>query len=94
MMGDHSKTAINTMFNTGTVVGFSSNVFGAGFPPKYIPSFGWGGAELMKEYKLAKAIETAKAVFARRDKNFSSDDEKLFEYIFNLTKEDRTKRGY
>ena len=94
MMGDHSKTAINTMFNTGTVVGFSSNVFGAGFPPKYIPSFGWGGAESMKEYKLAKAIETTKAVFARRDKNFSTDDEKLFEYIFNLTKEDRTKRGY
>ena len=94
MMGDHSKTAINTMFNTGTVVGFSSNVFGAGFPPKYIASFGWGGSESMKEYKLIKAIETAKAVFARRDKNFSADDENLFEYIFNLTKEDRTKRGY
>ena len=94
MMGDHSKTAINTMFNTGTVVGFSSNIFGAGFPPKYISSFGWGGSESMKEYKLAKAIETAKAVFARRDKNFSSEDEKLFEYIFNLTKEDRSKRGY
>jgi len=94
MMGDHSKTAINTMFNTGTVVGFSSNVFGAGFPPKYIPSFGWGGSETMKEYKLAKAIETAKAVFARRDKNFSTEDEKLFEYIFNQTKEDRAKRGY
>jgi UDP-N-acetylglucosamine diphosphorylase/glucosamine-1-phosphate N-acetyltransferase len=94
MMGDHSKTAINTMFNTGTVVGFSSNVFGAGFPPKYFPSFGWGGNESMQEYKLAKAIETAKAVFARRDKDFSADDEKLFETIFNLTKEDRTKRGY
>ena len=94
MMGDHSKTAINTMFNTGTVVGFSSNVFGAGFPPKYISSFGWGGSESMKEYKLAKAIETAKAVFARRDKNFGSEDEKLFEYIFNQTKEDRSKRGY
>jgi len=94
MMGDHSKTAINTMFNTGTVVGFSSNVFGAGFPPKYIPSFGWGGSESMKEYKLAKAIETAKAVFARRDKDFSIDDEKLFQYVFNITKEDRSKRGY
>jgi UDP-N-acetylglucosamine diphosphorylase/glucosamine-1-phosphate N-acetyltransferase len=94
MMGDHSKTAINTMFNTGTVVGFSSNVFGAGFPPKYIPSFGWGGAESMKEYKLEKAIETAKAVFARRDKNFEKDDMELFETIFNLTKEDRSKRGY
>jgi len=94
MMGDHSKTAINTMFNTGTVVGFSSNVFGAGFPPKYIASFGWGGNESMKEYKLAKAIETAKAVFARRDKDFSIDDEKLFEYVFNITKEHRSKRGY
>jgi len=94
MMGDYSKTAINTMFNTGTVVGFSSNVFGAGFPPKYIPSFGWGGNESIKEYKLVKAIETAKAVFARRDKNFNTEDVKLFEYIFNLTKEDRAKRGY
>ena len=94
MMGDHSKTAINTMFNTGTVVGFSSNVFGAGFPPKYIPSFGWGGNESMKEYKLSKAVDTATAVFARRDKNFNTEDEKLFEYIFNVTKEDRSKRGY
>jgi len=93
IMGDHSKTAINTMFNTGTVVGFSSNVFGAGFPPKYIPSFSWGGNESMEEYKLAKAIETAKAVFARRNKNFSVEDEKLFETIFNLTKEDRSIRG-
>jgi len=94
MMGDHSKTAINTMFNTGTVVGFSSNVFSAGFPPKYIPSFGWGGNESMKEYKLSKAIETAKAVFARRNKEFTKEDEKLFEAIFELTKEDRTRRGY
>ncbi|MFI5237720.1 MAG: GlmU family protein [Ignavibacteriales bacterium] len=94
MMADHSKTAINTMFNTGTVVGFSSNVFGSGFPPKYIPSFGWGGNESMKEYKISKAIETAKAVFTRRNKNFTSEDEKLFDVIFNLTKEDRSKRGY
>jgi len=94
MMGDHSKTAINTMFNTGTVVGFSSNVFGAGFPPKYIPSFGWGGNESMKECKLSKALETAKAVFARREKDFKKEDEVLFETIFNLTKEDRSKRGY
>jgi len=94
MMGDHSKTAINTMFNTGTVVGFSSNVFGAGFPPKYIPSFGWGGSESMLEYKLAKAVETAKVVFARRDKEFKKEDEEMFEVIFNLTKEDRSKRGY
>jgi UDP-N-acetylglucosamine diphosphorylase / glucose-1-phosphate thymidylyltransferase / UDP-N-acetylgalactosamine diphosphorylase / glucosamine-1-phosphate N-acetyltransferase / galactosamine-1-phosphate N-acetyltransferase len=94
MMGDHSKTAINTMFNTGTVVGFSSNVFGASFPPKYFPSFGWGGNESMKEYKLSKAVETAKAVLARRDKDFKKEDEEMFETIFNLTKEDRSKRGY
>ena len=94
MMGDHSKTAINTMFNTGTVVGFSSNVYGAGFPPKYIVSFGWGGNESMKEYKLVKAVETATAVFARREKTFSKEDEALFETIFNLTREDRSKRGY
>ena len=94
MMGDHSKTAINTMFNTGTVVGFSSNVFGAGFPPKYISSFGWGGNESMKEYKLVKAMETAKAVFKRRNKTFSNEDENLFKTIFNMTTEDRSKRGY
>ncbi|MCW8803822.1 MAG: hypothetical protein OQK57_05430, partial [Ignavibacteriaceae bacterium] len=69
-------------------------VFGAGFPPKYIPSFGWGGAESMKEYKFSKAIETAKAVFARREKEFKKKDKELFETIFNLTQEDRSKRGY
>jgi UDP-N-acetylglucosamine diphosphorylase/glucosamine-1-phosphate N-acetyltransferase len=94
MMGDHSKTAINTMFNTGTVVGFSCNVYGAGFPPKYIPSFSWGGSDSVREYKFSKAIETAKAVFARRKKEFTKEDEKSFEEIFEVTKEDRTKRGY
>lgn len=94
IMGDHSKTAISTMFNTGTVVGFSCNVFGAGFPPKYIASFGWGGADSVKTYKLTKAAETASKVFERRNKNFNSVDRELFENIFNLTLEDREKRGY
>ena len=94
IMGDHSKTAINTMFNTGTVVGFSCNVYGEGFPPKYISSFGWGGSSSVKEYKLAKAVETAKAVFKRRDKVFSEEEENIFSTIFNLTKEDRERRGY
>jgi UDP-N-acetylglucosamine diphosphorylase/glucosamine-1-phosphate N-acetyltransferase len=93
IMGDHSKTGINTMFNTGTVVGFSSNIFGAGFPSKNIPSFCWGGADSLTTYKLDKAVETAKSVFKRRDKNFNSDDEKLFEYIFNLTGTERERRG-
>ncbi len=89
IMGDHSKTAINTMFNTGTIVGFSCNIFGAGFPDKYIPSFSWGGAEGLTTYDLQKSIQTAKAVFGRRDKEFTSEDEKLFETIFNLTKDER-----
>ena len=94
MMGDHSKTAINTMFNTGTVVGFSCNIYGAGFPPKYIPSFSWGGSDAVREYKFLKAIETARAVLNRRDKEFSNQDEKLFNEVFEFTKDDRTKRGF
>ncbi len=93
IMGDHAKTGINTMFNTGTVVGFSSNIFGSGFPPKNIPSFCWGGADSLTMYKLDKAVETAKSVFKRRDKNFNSNDEKLFEYIFNITGTERERRG-
>jgi len=89
IIGDHSKTAINTMFNTGTIVGISSNIFGAGFPNKYIPSFSWGGADGLTAYQLNKSIETAKVVYSRRDKKFTDVDEKLFETVFNLTKEER-----
>ncbi len=92
-MGDHSKTGINTMFNTGTIVGFSSNIFGSGFPPKYIPSFCWGGAESLTTYKLDKAVNTAKTVFKRREKIFTRDDETIFENIFNMTKDERERRG-
>ena len=93
MIGDHSKSAINTMFNTGTVVGFSSNVFGAGFPDKYIPSFAWGGSENLNSYDLNKSMETAKIVTSRRNIDFTSDDEVLFKEIYNLTKSDRDKKG-
>jgi len=89
IIGDHSKSAINTMFNTGTIVGFSCNIFGAGFPDKYIPSFSWGGSEGITTYDLSKSIQTVKVVFSRRDKKFTTEDEKLFEEIFNLTKEER-----
>jgi UDP-N-acetylglucosamine diphosphorylase/glucosamine-1-phosphate N-acetyltransferase len=65
-MGDHSKAGINTMFNTGTVVGVSANVFGGGFPPKRIPDFAWGGAEGLVPYRLDKALATADRVLARR----------------------------
>lgn len=66
IMGDHSKAGINTMFNTGTVVGVCANVFGGGFPPKHIPSFAWGGADGFVSYDFDKAIATAQAVMNRR----------------------------
>ena len=94
IMGDHSKTAINTMFNTGTVAGFSCNIFGAGFPPKEIPSFSWGGGDEMNVYLVENSIETARSVFKRRDKTFSESDEQLFRDIFEKSKNERSKKGY
>ena len=91
-MGDHSKTAINTMFNTGTIVGFSCNIFGAGFPDKYIPSFSWGGSDAVTTYDLERSIETAKSMLKRRNKEMSESEEKLFRKIFDLTKKERRKR--
>lgn len=92
-MGDHSKSAINTMFNTGTVVGVSSNIFGGSFPNKYIPSFSWGGSEAITSYDLERAIDVAKRVMGRRKIDMTEADEKLFRKIFDLTKEERRKRG-
>ncbi len=92
-MGDHSKSGINTMFNTGTVVGVSSNVFGSGFPPKYIPSFSWGGAHPLSRYDLEKSIDVAKRVMARRNVEFTDIDRKLFTTVFELTREERRKLG-
>ena len=92
-MGDHSKCAINTMFNTGTVVGVSSNVLGAGFPPKYIPSFSWGGAESMTSYDVEKALDVAKRVMARRNIKLTEVEEKVFREIFDMTREERKKLG-
>jgi UDP-N-acetylglucosamine diphosphorylase/glucosamine-1-phosphate N-acetyltransferase len=94
MIGDHSKSAINTMFNTGTVVGFSCNIFTPGFPEKYIPSFTWGGDDSSTVYDIKKAIETAKIVMGRRKIDFEKKDDLMFSKIFDLTKKDREKRGY
>lgn len=94
MIGDHSKSAINTMFNTGTVVGFSCNIFASGFPEKYVPSFTWGGDASSKVYDSKKAIETAKIVMSRRKIDFEKKDDLMFNTIFDLTKNDREKRGY
>lgn len=65
-MGDHSKCGINTMFNTATVIGVSCNVFGANFPPKFVPSFSWGGSNGFESFKFNKAIEYANNMMNRR----------------------------
>lgn len=88
-MGDHSKCGINTMFNTGTVVGVFANVFGGGFPSKFIPSFSWGGADGLTEYKLEKAFEVANAVMKRRGIELSENDEKILKHIFKATQKYR-----
>lgn len=90
MMGDHSKCGINTMFNTGTVVGVSSNIFGSGFPRNFIPSFSWGGHSGFSTYQLKKVFETTKAVMKRRDMELSSQDEAILNYVFEITKKYRS----
>ena len=82
-LGDHSKCGINTMFNTGTVVGVSSNIFGGGFPRTYIPSFAWGGAAGMMDYKIDKAFETAEKVFERRGLKLTDEDKGILTYIYD-----------
>lgn len=85
MMGDHSKCGINTMFNTGTVIGVSANIFGSGFPRNFIPSFSWGGHSGFVTYVTKKAMEVAKIVMARREVNFDEEDKKILEHIFEET---------
>jgi len=85
MMGDHSKCGINTMFNTGTVVGVSSNIFGSGFPRNFVPSFSWGGSGGMVTYKTDKAFEVAEMVMSRRNIEFSEIDSKILEHVFEET---------
>ena len=86
IMGDHSKCGINTMFNTGTVVGVSTNIFGAGFLRNFIPSFSWGGASGFSTYKTNKAFEVAEIVMQRRNKSFDEMEKNILSHVFNLTK--------
>ena len=88
-MADHSKSSIGTTFNTGTVVGVSANIFGEGFPPKFVPSFSWGGAKGFVEYNLEKAINTAKIVMSRRKVEMSKIEEEVLRKVFEMTKEER-----
>ena len=89
IMGDHSKCGINTMFNTGTVIGVSANIFGSGFPRNYVPSFAWGGASGYSTYQLKKASDTASLVFARRSKSFDDVETKILEHVFEETQTNR-----
>jgi UDP-N-acetylglucosamine diphosphorylase/glucosamine-1-phosphate N-acetyltransferase len=90
IMGDHSKSGINVMFNTGTVVGVSANVFGAGYQRNFFPSFHWGGGTTpIQDYKLDAAVDVAKRVYARRNKEFTDMDVQIFYSVHNLTEEFR-----
>lgn len=86
MMGDHSKCGINTMFNTGTVVGVSANIFGSGFPRNFVSSFSWGGAAGFTTYVTKKAFETARLVMGRRNIDFDETESAILEHIFEETK--------
>jgi len=86
MMGDHSKCGINTMFNTGTVVGVSANIFGSGFPRNFVPSFSWGGASGFTTYITKKAFETARLVMSRRNIDFDEKEARILEHVFEETK--------
>jgi hypothetical protein len=89
MMGDHAKTGINTMFNTGTVVGVFANVWGGGFPPKEIPPFSWGGPQDgLAPYDLEKALATARTVKARRERRLEHDEEDLIRALHQRYGED------
>ncbi len=85
IMGDHSKCGINTMFNTGTVVGVSANIFGSGFPRNFVPSFSWGGASGFTTYQTRKVFEVAEVVMKRRAVVFDEQEQKILSHIFEET---------
>jgi UDP-N-acetylglucosamine diphosphorylase/glucosamine-1-phosphate N-acetyltransferase len=89
MIGDHSKCGINTMFNTGTVIGVSANIFGSGFPRNFVPSFSWGGNGGFTTYLTKKAFEVAQVVMERRKMTFSDQDKAILEHVFEETKKYR-----
>ncbi|MEY3679148.1 MAG: hypothetical protein RI924_1289 [Bacteroidota bacterium] len=85
IMADHAKCGINTMFNTGTVVGVSANVFGAGYPRNFVPDFAWGGAQGFEVYALNKVFETAELVYQRRNREFDQAEKDILSKVFELT---------
>jgi len=91
IMGDHSKCGINTMFNTGTVVGVNANIFGEGFPRNFIPSFSWGGKNGLITYKFEKAMEVAKIVMKRRNKLLKTQDIDILKHVFEISQKYRQR---
>lgn len=89
MMADHSKCGINTMFNTGTVTGVSSNIFGDGFPRNIIPSYAWGGAAGFTTYQFEKAMHTAQKAMERRNIPLTELDREIYKFIFEATSKER-----
>lgn len=89
IMGDHSKCGINTMFNTGTVVGVSANIYGAGFPRNFVPSFAWGSTSGYMTFLLPKVYDTARTMMARRGIELTDQDQKILEYVMGISKEYR-----
>lgn len=85
MLADHAKCGINTMFNTGTVVGVGANIFGAGFPRNFIPGFSWGGAQGFETFVLSKFYKMAEAMCARRNVAFTNEDRQIIEEVFAQT---------
>lgn len=86
IVGDHSKFGINTMINTGSIIGVSASVYGAGFPSRFIPSFSRGGVDGLKEYSLEKLFQVADQVMKRRNKKLSVEDKKILEFVFEISK--------
>lgn len=92
-MGDHSKTAINTMFNTGTIVGVACNIFGSGFPERCIPSFSWGGSDSLRNYEIEKCVEVARIVLSRRKLQLSQAEEELLRSVYEVTMQEKAKKS-
>jgi len=88
-MGDHSKTGINTMFNTGTVVGVMCNIFGADLFSKFVPSFSWGSVRKMTENKLDKALQTARLVMGRRGQDMTPEYENMLKHVHEMAGSNR-----
>jgi len=89
IMGDHSKCGINTMFNTGTVVGVNANIFGSGFPRNFVPSFSWGGAAGFTTFSIPKAFEVAEKVMERRNRQLDENEKSILEAVFTRTEKFR-----